>query len=116
MGGAIEPAEHPPELREEVMATLDRIANLAHPWLGFATLGGLQAKSCPPCPFLRRAIALGPISLRTWQAAEIAARDTRLCRRRVEHQRVQHVLGLTAIVGIGSSHYDSQRHGPRVTS
>ena len=112
---AIKPAEHSPELREEVVAALDRIANLPNPRLAFAALGRLQSKACPPCPFLSWAIARGPIGLYAWEAARIAARDGRLCCRRLHHQGLQHRLRLTALVRIGSSHHDPERHGARVT-
>src|SRR5205807_10077549 len=112
---AIEPAEHSSELCEEVMAAFDGIANLPDPRLGLAALGRLQPKACPPCPFLRRTIAVSPVGLRPWQVAEIKARDESLCRGRVHHKGLQHVLGLTTIVGIGSSDHDPQRHGTRVT-
>jgi len=98
------------------MAALHGIANRAHARLGFASFGRLQAKTRPPCPFLRGTIAVGPIGLRTGQAAGIKAWDGRLCRRRLYHQGVQYLLGLTAIVGIGSGHYDPQRHGAGITS
>src|SRR5262245_55714541 len=97
------------------MATLDRIANLAHPWLGFATIGGLQAKSCPPCPFLSGAIAVTSIGRRARQVTRVKAWNGRRGRGRLYHQGMEHVLSLTAIVGIGSSHHYSQRHGARVT-
>ena len=97
------------------MAALHGIANLPDPRLGLAALGRLQPKACPPCPFLTRAIAVGPIGLRPRQVARIKARDASLRCRRVYHQGLQHVLRLTAIVGIGPCHYYSQRHGPRIT-
>jgi hypothetical protein len=97
------------------MAAFDGIANLPNPRLGFAALGRLQPKAGPPGPFLRRAIALSPVGLRPRQVARIQARDGSRCRGRVHHQGLQHVLGLTAIVGIGSGYHDPQRHGPRVT-
>ena len=102
---AIKPAERPPKLREEVMAALHCIANLPDPCLGFAALGRLQPKPCPPCPFLTRAIAVGPIGLRPRQVARIKARDGRLRYRRVYHQGLQHGLGLTTIIGIGPGHH-----------
>ena len=97
------------------MAALYRIANRAHARLGFAPSGRLQAKTRPPGPFLSGAIAVGPIGLRSGQAAGIKARDGRLCRRRLYHQGVQYLLGLTALVGIGSGHYDPQRQGAGIT-
>ena len=115
MNRAIEPAEYSSELGKEIMAALHRIANLARARRGFAPSWRLQAKTHPPCPFLRGTIAVGPIGLRTGQAAGIKARDGRLCRRRLYHQGVQYLLGLTALVGIGSGHYDPQRQGAGIT-
>ena len=115
MDRAIKATEHPPELREEVMAPLNSIANCTDPRLGFAAPGRLQPKPCPPCPFLCRPIAVGPIRLYTWEAAGINARDEGLRRWGLPHQGVQHRLRLTASVGSGSRHYDPQRHGPGIT-
>jgi hypothetical protein len=86
------------------MAAFDGIANLPNPRLGLAALGRLQPKACPPGPFLRRAVAVSPVGLRPRQVARIKARDESLGRGRVHHQGLQHVLGLTAIIGMGSGH------------
>src|SRR5437867_575927 len=88
------------------MAPLNSIANCTNPRLGFAAPGRLQPKPCPPCPFLCRPIAVGPIRLYTWEAAGSNARDEGLRRWGLPHQGVQHRLRLTAIVGSGSRHYD----------
>jgi hypothetical protein len=79
-----------------------------------AALGRLQPKAGPPRSLLRGTIAIGPIGLRPWQAAEIEGGDGRLCQRRLYHQGVEHVLSLTAIVGVGSGHNDPQGHGASV--
>jgi hypothetical protein len=105
--GAIKATEAAPELRKEIMAALDRIATLPYPRLGFAALGRVQPKACPPCPFLRRPIAVSPIGLCLRQAARLKARDASLSRGWVNHQGAQDVFGLTTIVGIGCGHYDS---------
>ena len=112
---AVEAAEHPAKLGEEVMAALHRVAKLAHARLRMAALGRLQAQAGPPCPGLRRAIALSPLGLRAWQVARIKARDRRHCRGRLHHQGVAHVLSLPALIGIGSGYDDSQRQGAGVT-
>ena len=97
------------------MAAFHRVANFADPRLRFPPFGSLQAKACPPRPFLARTIAKGPIGLRVRQVTRIKTGDWGLCRRRVDHQGAEYVLGLTAIVGIGSGYYNSQRQGPRIT-
>jgi hypothetical protein len=114
-GRAIKAAKHSPQLRKEVVAALHGIPNLSDPGLGFAALGRLQPKAGPPRPCLRGAIAVSSIGLRARQGTRIKARSGRLGRGRLYHQGLQHVLSLTAIVGMGSSHDDSQRHGARVT-
>jgi hypothetical protein len=83
------------------------MANLPDPRLRFAAFGRLPAKPRPSSPVLARAIALGPIGLRPREVARVETRDGRLRHRRVDHQDLEHVLGLTAIVGIGTSPHDS---------
>ena len=47
--------------------------------------------------------------------ARVEIRDRDLRHRRLSHQGLQHVLGLTALLGIGSGHHDPQRHGAGIT-
>jgi len=112
---AINPAEHSAELRKEVMAALHRGANLAHTRLRVAAFGRVQPKACAPRSLLPGAMAVGPSGRRPRQIARIKAPDASLCRRRVDHQGVQHLFGVTAIVGLGSGHDDSQRLGTSST-
>ena len=97
---AFKPAEHPLKLCQEVRAALHRIANLPDPRLR------LQPKPCPACPLLSRAIAVRPIGLHAREVAWVETRDRRLRHRRMDRQGLQHVLGLTAIVRVGSGHHD----------
>jgi hypothetical protein len=113
--GAIKATEDAPKLRKEIMAALDRIANLAHARLHLAAFGRVQAKADAPCPFLSWAVAISTVGLETWETPQIVAREQGCGCRRVDHEGMQHVLRLTAIVRIGSCHYHSQGHGAGVT-
>jgi hypothetical protein len=61
--GAIKAPKDTAELGKEIMAPLDRVANLPDPRLSFATPGREQAKARSPRPLVRGAIAVRPIGL-----------------------------------------------------
>ena len=67
-----------------------RITNRTHPWLGFAPGGYWQLKACPLHPLPDGTIAVRSLSLHARYAEGIFTRQSRLRRRRLSYQRLQH--------------------------
>jgi hypothetical protein len=111
LDSAIEPASNPPELGQKRMATLHRTTNPTYPSLPrLATLGGFHSQAGCVNAGLGRPIAIRPVRPRPRQVPHVRGTDGRLGRRRLDDQRLQHRLGLHAILGIGSGKDGPQRH------
>ena len=97
------------------MAPLHRLTNLPHSRRLLASAGGLHSEAGRLRPAAGRAIALGPIGPRLRQAPRVD-RGRRLLRLGwLDDHRLQDILGLAAIGGVGPRDHHPQRHGPVVT-
>ncbi|MEK9164256.1 MAG: hypothetical protein AAB342_02760 [Chloroflexota bacterium] len=84
-GSTVKAAGYPPELGKEVVAPLDRIADLANTGTCFPAFGCLQAKAGTPGAFVCRPIAVGAVRLGARQAAIIHRGPCALGSGRAEH-------------------------------
>src|SRR5262249_52976771 len=113
-GRPVPPPRDPTELSEEIMAPLHRLTDPAQTRLFLAAAWGSQAEACRLGPSPGRSIAVGPISPRRRHAPRIDLGHRLLRLGRADDQRLQDVLGLAAVGGVGSGDHDSQGHGPVV--
>ena len=123
--GQFDPAQKPPgrpiptprdptKLSEEVMAPLHRLTNRSHSRLLLAAAGGPHAEARRLRPLPGRSVAVGPVGPCCRQAPWVDFGGRRLRLGRANHQRLQNVLGLTSVIGVGSCDHGPQRHSPVV--
>ena len=109
-GTAIQPSSYATELGEKGMPTLDRAADPADPRLSGATaFGRLHPKARRVGAGIGRAVTIGTIGTGTGQIPQVGVGYRRFRRRRLHHHRLQHRLGLHAIVGPRLGHDGTQR-------
>src|SRR5205814_319904 len=100
---------------EEVMAPLHGVADLADPGLLLAAARGVQPEPRRPGPRPARLVAVAAVPDGTGQAALVRDRGRLLGGGGLDHQRLQHLLRLDPVVGVGPGHDHAQGHGPGVT-
>jgi hypothetical protein len=71
----------------------------------------LAPESLPGCPLLRGTITVGPISSSARQPPQIRLQHRNDRCRRPPNEGLSHRLRLASIIGVGSRHRHSQRHG-----
>jgi hypothetical protein len=107
---AIQPSGDATELGEKGMSTLDRTADAAHSrHAGASAFGRLHAKARRVGAGSGRAVAIGTIRTGTGQIPRIRLGYWGFRRRRLHYHRLEHRLGLDAIVGARLGHHDAQR-------
>ncbi len=97
------------------MTPLHGIANLPDPRLLLTPARGTQPEAGRLGPLSGRPVALGPVGLGRRQAPLVHFGHRMVRFRRPDHQRLQDVLSLDAIVGVGARDDDTQGHRPAVT-
>ncbi len=108
--GALQPAGAPTELGAKGMTPFHRIADFPYPGLPrTAPLGSLHAEARRVRPGWRGTIALRPLGPGTWQVPRVRVGHGGFGRRWLHHQRLQHPLGLHAVVGTGLGDERPQR-------
>jgi hypothetical protein len=109
-GTAIQTPGNAAELGEKSMPTLDCTADATDSRLpGAAAFGRLHPKARRVGASVGRAIAVGTIGTGTRQIARVRLSHGRFCRRWLQHHRLQHRLGLYAIVSPRLGHDNTER-------
>jgi len=110
-GRAVPASRDPTELGKKRMAALDRTANPPdprRPWP--AASGCLQAEAGRGRSLLAGAVAIGPVGAGVGQVAPVELGHGHLGGGRLDHQRLQHRLGLDAVVDVGGADDRAQGH------
>jgi hypothetical protein len=109
-GTTIQPSRDASELGQKGMPTLDRAADPADSRLaGAAAFGRLHPEARRVGAGIGRAVAVGAIGTGTGQIPRVGVGHRRFRRRRLHHHRLQHCLGLDAVVGSRFGHDGTQR-------